>query len=43
MGALAKKIFKKLEYNGLQLCVRWGFPSLKLNSSNNFKYSTNVK
>lgn len=28
--------------NGQGLCVRWGFPTLKLNSSNNFKIKTNV-
>jgi hypothetical protein len=27
--------------NGFGLCVRWGFPALKPNSSNNFKFKTN--
>jgi hypothetical protein len=31
-----------ISYNGLGLCVRWGFPALKLNSSNNFKFKYNV-
>lgn len=33
--------FRKVAYNGFGLCVRWGFLSLKLNSSNNVKNSTN--
>ena len=29
------------EKNGFGLCIRWGFPALKINSSTNFNLSTN--
>jgi hypothetical protein len=30
-----------ISYNGLWLCVRWGFPALKPIDSTNFNLSTN--
>jgi len=30
-----------MAHNGIGLCVRWEFPALKPNSSNNFNLSTN--
>ena len=30
-----------IDYNGLWLCVRWGFPALKLTDSTNFNLRTN--
>ena len=35
--------FMSIAPNVRWLCVRSGFPALKLNSSNNFKFKTNDK
>ena len=38
---LQSKHVRPLATNVFGLCVRWGFPALKLNSSTNFNLSTN--
>lgn len=35
------KHFRSIGANVFGLCVRWGFPALKPNSSTNFNLSTN--
>jgi len=41
MGNFILNVSVAVAYNGIELCVRWGFQALKPNSSTNFNLSTN--